>query len=457
MLRYNIRTGVKKIKTKTALAITGGLVGVTGLVMGVAIPAISHADSSNINFEPTAYTVGSINGQNGWSALGSAGSGCAVYDEGVSNNTAFPLAPASFGTQSFRISNAVTSGCFGDQAFAPELAQPAGESGSLDKNGVAVSSPLSHFESQFDVASTTGADQPGMVMSVSPDNGSGARMSYLRFEDQVDGIHVFFDDVEGATNPANFVEYPISTLGYAAPHTIKFSMDFVSGPSNDIVKIYIDGVNVKTGTSWENYYRYDTESDPTFNNLSRTVDTMLFRVGGTAAPANAGQGNLVDNLIMATSNVSLSNKEACMDGGWMFMNDGVRNFKNQGDCVSYFATKNKNKATGSLIQQPVLTTPIIFLPPHDTTLTSAQLVKIDWTNSISATNLPVTYEYRAYTDAGYTNLLYDSGNTLTTSEIPTPGSPDGDYYIQVRATDSQGHTSNWSNDASNPYKFTLAG
>ncbi len=452
--KYELLTGVTKFRTKLAIAFSTLALGVGGIVGSVAIFGTAHADTSNINFE-SGYSAGVINGQHGWSATGSAGSGCAVYDEGVSTNSAFPLAPASFGTQSFRISNAATSGCFGDQAFAPELTQPAGESGSLDKNGNPVSSTLSHFESQFDVASTTGGYQPGMVMSVSPDNGSGARMSYLRFEDQADGIHVFFDDVEGATNPANFVESPVTTLSYATAHTIKFSMDFVSGPSNDIVKIYIDGVNVKTGTSWENYYRYDTESDPTFNNLSRTVDTMLFRVGGTAAPANFGQGNLIDNLSMATSNVSLNNKEACMDGGWMFMNDGVRNFKNQGDCVSYFASKNKNKATGSLIQTPVLTAPIIYSPPYGSTLTTAQLVKINWTDSVSSTNLPITYEYRAYTDASYTTLIYDSGQTLTTSEIPTPGTPAGNYFVQVQAKDSAGHLSAWSNDVTNPYGITV--
>ena len=31
------------------------------------------------------------------------------------------------------------------------------------------------------------------MISVSPDNGQGARMSYLRFEDRADGVHVFFD------------------------------------------------------------------------------------------------------------------------------------------------------------------------------------------------------------------------------------------------------------------------
>jgi hypothetical protein len=35
-------------------------------------------------------------------------------------------------------------------------------------------------------------------MSVSPDDGNGGRMSYLRFEDQSDKVHVFFDDATDA-------------------------------------------------------------------------------------------------------------------------------------------------------------------------------------------------------------------------------------------------------------------
>jgi hypothetical protein len=43
MLRYDIKTGVKKIKTKTALAITAGVLSFSGLGMAVAVPALSHA------------------------------------------------------------------------------------------------------------------------------------------------------------------------------------------------------------------------------------------------------------------------------------------------------------------------------------------------------------------------------------------------------------------------------
>jgi pectin methylesterase-like acyl-CoA thioesterase len=36
--KYNIRTGVKKIKTKTALTLSGAVLGLAGLIMAVAIP-----------------------------------------------------------------------------------------------------------------------------------------------------------------------------------------------------------------------------------------------------------------------------------------------------------------------------------------------------------------------------------------------------------------------------------
>ena len=148
------------------------------------------------------------------------------------------------------MSNAVTSGSFGDQTFSPGLSQAAGESGAEAL--------------RLDLPDRHGAvhAQPDLRMTVSPDDGNGGRMSFLRFEDQADGVHVFFADV---TNPgpfptvSNFVTTDIATISRAAAHTIRFSIDFVTGPGNDVVKVYVDGVLKKTGTTWENYYRYDPE------------------------------------------------------------------------------------------------------------------------------------------------------------------------------------------------------
>jgi len=322
----------------------------TLLIAAVALIAVGaaklitvKADSSTINFEPTTYALGSIDGQDGWSSFGSAGHGCAQYDHAVSATAPFAGAPASFATQSLRISNAVTSGCFGDQTFSKSLTQAAGETGA--QGGSMSAAPTkTHFEVSFDLASTTPAYQPGLLFSTSPDRGDGARMSYLRFEDQPDGIHVFFDDYRdnapfgGAVgDPAgcdindDFSEVGIGTVS-RGKHNFRLVMDFVDGPRNDVVKAYIDGVLQATGTSWEDYFRY-CEGNPT-----RTVDSELFRTGGPAAPANAGMGFLVDNLGMIPCNAP-SSADACKNNGWQTRSRNDQSvFKNQGDCIQYVNT-----------------------------------------------------------------------------------------------------------------------
>ena len=143
-------------------------------------------------------------------------------------------------------------------------------------------------------------------------------MSYVRFEDQSNGIHVFFDDYQngaGVEAPGtcitggNFVETDIATLDRTKPHTIRFAMDFVDGADNDVVKIYIDGVLRITGTSWEGYYNY-CEHNPT-----RTVDSLIFQSrtgsGPLTNPADAGKGFLIDNLSLFSG--SVVNGQLCTD------------------------------------------------------------------------------------------------------------------------------------------------
>ncbi len=270
-VRNHISSMSKSLTTGRLVAAT--LFAVAALIIGVSTVS---ADSSSVNFENPPYSVGNINGQDGWMKTGG-------FDVAVANNT---YGIASFGLQTLRISNAVTSGSFGDQTFSKSLADEAGET-AAQNGGMSGGTRQSHFEAQFELASVSTAQQPGLIMSVSPDRGDGARMSYLRFEDQADGIHVFFDDVNSA---GAFIETDIATLNRTAPHTIKFVMDFVDGANNDVVKIYIDGVLEITGTSWENYFNIGE------NNPTRTVDSLLFRTSGTAVPANSGNGFLVDNM-----------------------------------------------------------------------------------------------------------------------------------------------------------------
>ncbi len=302
------------------------LVGVTvsALMLGaIIVPAF--ADSLSVNFESTTYSAGNINGQDGWTKTG-------AYDVAVVANT---FGFASFGGQSLRTSDAVTSGSFGDQTFAKPLVDAVGEADST--NGTFSPGTLQrHFEMQFDLASTLTTLQTGMHVSVSPDRGDGSRMSYLRFEDQAGGIHVFFDDVT-ATPPtlgtvATFNETDIATIS-RSPHTVKLTLDTLDGPSNDVVKVYIDGVLKKTGTSWEDYYRFDPESAAEQN--PRIVKTVLFRESGAENSGDSGKGFLIDNLNLSSSTLvgPPTNMDQCKKDGWKTFNNPT--FKNQGQCVSY--------------------------------------------------------------------------------------------------------------------------
>ncbi len=100
-----------------------------------------------------------------------------------------------------------------------------------------------------------------------------------------------------------------------------------------------------------------------------------------------------------------------------------------------------------------LAAPTITSPANNSTVTSSALTKIYWTNVTGA----AAYEYRAFSDSLYTAQVYDSApnGPLTASEIPTAGTPEGTYYVQVRAKDAAGNYSVWSNDAANPYKIIV--
>jgi hypothetical protein len=237
-----------------------------------------------ITFESPAYHTGDINGQQGWSKTG-------PYDVAVASVSSFPAASHYFfGSQALRLSNAVASGSFGDQAFSPGLGDAAGEAAAPD------------FAAGFLVGSTQTTEQAGLHMSVSPDSGDGSRMSYLRFEDQADGVHVFFDD---ATDPgplgttADFSDTDIATLDRRHSHLIGFLIHFRSGPHNDLVTIVVDGRIRKIGTTWEDYYRYDPEQAGNGNQVP-AVSKLLFRESGAAAPLTLGQGFLVDDVTLAS-------------------------------------------------------------------------------------------------------------------------------------------------------------
>ncbi len=107
-------------------------------MLGSAFTASAGADTIGpITFEPTTYATGDINGQNGWLKTG-------PYDVAVASVADFAAASGyGFGTQSLRVSDAITSGSFGDQTFSPGLLSSAGESGAA------------HFDATFRIGTTS--------------------------------------------------------------------------------------------------------------------------------------------------------------------------------------------------------------------------------------------------------------------------------------------------------------
>jgi hypothetical protein len=254
-----------------------------------------------LDFENPPYTVGSINGQDGWVATG-------LFDQAVVLNSLYAGDPPAFGNQSWRVSNALTSGSFGDQPFSKPLADEAGES-TAENGGMSGGTRRPCFEAEFTVASATGAAQDGLRITVSPDRGDGARMSFVSLAHTATDLNIRFFDVQGVDPPstptpcfqcANFVETDLGNFDETVAHTVRIEMQFVEGDSNDIVKVFVDGNLEHTGKSWEDYYRLDTESNQPPNDTfkSRTVDSLLFRMSGTAQPLTVANGFLVEDVAL---------------------------------------------------------------------------------------------------------------------------------------------------------------
>lgn len=96
--------------------------------------------------------------------------------------------------------------------------------------------------------------------------------------------------------------------------------------------------------------------------------------------------------------------------------------------------------------------PTILSPIHGSLLTGTDLTLIDWSDVTDPSG--VSYQYESYGNATYTALRYQSG-WLTASQIAASGTPDGNYYLRVRAQDGEGNTSAWSNSADNPHLITI--
>ena len=254
---------------------------------GNAVPACQGGDET---FD--GFNLGSVNNQHDWTATNDA------YDQEIVTNS---YGYTTLGCKLLRVSNAVASGSFADWIFAAPTEDAVGEADSTE--GAYDAGDLQkHFDMEFTIAAASEQVVPGITqVSVSPDRGDGSRMSYLRFDDTAAGISIRFIDVtsSGAPGTATFRTTELGVFSRTVPHDIKLLLNAVEGPSNDIVKVFVDGDLEHTGTSWEDYYRYHPEAAA--EQSPRIVNTMLIQARNTGNAAADGYGFLFDDVVLTSS------------------------------------------------------------------------------------------------------------------------------------------------------------
>lgn len=181
-----------------------------------------------------------------------------------------------------RISNAFTSGSFGDQLFSPGLAVGAEEDTAVNT-----------FEAAFTLGPV--ALQPGLRVTISPDNGAGGRAGFLAIEHTKHGLTLMVSgsNGQGGAWPGKVVATKLDPM---AEHTVEMRLvkvpDTKTDDTNDTFAVSVDGGASVTVNTFEAYYNATGEKYET--------DALLFRVSGTAVPALDGAGLVIDHLSMST-------------------------------------------------------------------------------------------------------------------------------------------------------------
>jgi hypothetical protein len=257
------------------------------LVLSLSFAAAASADSVSTDFESMA--PGSVNTQENWKALGALAGG-GNYDEEV---LASLNLPGGFGDQSLRMSSETADGAFEGWVYSKPVEQPASEN---QNQG---------FEAEFQFKALE--QVRGSHLSISPSDAHGHRMSYVRLENTLDGVQVFFVD-----NPNTYVNNVqgsrwVATLNPSQTHTIKFVMSLVPGEDNDVVNIYVDGKLKACGNSWENYYRYneyDENKGGDAPNYLSPIDRLIIQARGSSTDfgetPEQDRGFLIDNVTTNT-------------------------------------------------------------------------------------------------------------------------------------------------------------
>ncbi|MGH7156683.1 MAG: hypothetical protein ACREGG_01005 [Candidatus Saccharimonadales bacterium] len=291
MLKYDIRTGVKKIKTKTALMITGATLGFAGLTMAIALPLAAKAAPTQVVVTPP------LNSQ-GWSTNDTTGGGTVSFNHDTT-------APGSPHNGALELTTTIN---------------PSDKAQYVHGTNTALSgvTELSYSTKQVSPAGLV-ADPAYQLISFL--NGGTAGFTTLVFEPYQGG--------EGPIVPGTWQSWNVSPGLFWSTRTVICSNGTIVGTAGGPATYTLSAIETTCPDAVVAAFGVNIGS----KNIGYDVEADLVNFNGTVynfEPFNA-----------ATS------KDQCKDGGWMNVTDSNGNhFKNQGDCVSYVATGGRNQAAG---------------------------------------------------------------------------------------------------------------
>jgi hypothetical protein len=298
-----------------------------------AAPFTTHTTDFN------SFTNGTVNGQGGW-AVGTPSGG--VFDQAVVD--------LGGGNKALRLSNKFSSGEFDTQPFAPRpagipsntLTNPTNGQASLFAGESSTGAAYNTFIGSFDFQAVNPAFEAGARITISPDNGDGARQGFLALQSTATGIQVQTTNVVGTS--FNFT--PLSTVSFDQQwHNLRYEISFNDGLANDVAKIYLDNALLTTVNSWESFYAAPPSSfgQSDLHPLGVPAQTLLFRLssdplnfGGTGTSVT--NGFYIDNVSVQLDNVSAVPEP----GEWAMMLAGLA-------IVSGLAKRRKSKQLEQLV------------------------------------------------------------------------------------------------------------
>jgi hypothetical protein len=139
-----------------------------------------------------------------------------------------------------------------------------------------------------------------------------------RFQINVDGVNAFVY----IGPPPNYMGCPMNVWG---------STGNLAAPAG-----FVDTSQLRGGTFYDTFAAADLKygTDPV-SGIQVVIDAGFAFPGGT-------QTVVVDNVMINDTTYTFESKESCKDGGWENFTSSPGPFKNQGQCVSFFAGGDKN-------------------------------------------------------------------------------------------------------------------